>query len=655
MNKDNPAAAVVIVGQGRLAEAVRARLEKTCSIVQQEEVSGGLPLTAKLALVLQDEWEPELLLQEGKRLQDRGIPWLAGYMMEREGAAGLLAVPGVPGCPKCAEYRLISAGSEREEILSSQASLLFYGKIVREQELRSGGIRQLAYLISEEAGSFLQGRGTRLSRQLCLVHMETAECSWHAVLPHPACEICGSIPEDSVAAAKLEFPPSPKAAPDAYRCIPEEVLGKGLLECYFDERTGLLNQKANLLLQSYAEVVMSLPAPYGNEAVGGRSHSYKSSAVTAVLEGLERLCGMSPRAKKTSVFKSYLELGPAAMDPVSAGVYSQEQYADPDCPYEPFDPALPIPWVWGYSFRKQTPVLVPEQLAYYSGGAGFVNEFSNGCALGGSLAEAVFHGILEVVERDSFLMTWYGRLPLPYLDVSEVQDRQLRLMLERVRSVAGYDVHIYNSTMEHGIPSVWAIARNKQAGQANLLCSAGAHPDPVRAAKSALFELAGAIPRIEAGYRERLPHIRELFADASKVEEMEDHALLYSLPEAESRLAFLLEQEREAPPGSGWTLSGGAGPAEVYEDMADEMQSLVQKLLDQGLDVIVVDQTSPEIAVKGLYCVKVLIPGLLPMTFGHSLIRLSGLERVFEVPQKLGYKTGRLKPEELNPYPHPFL
>ena len=67
-------------------------------------------------------------------------------------------------------------------------------------------------------------------------------------------------------------------------------------------------------------------------------------------------------------------------------------------------------WVWGYSFLQERPILVPELLAYYSlgYGEGFVYETSNGCALGGSLEEAIFHAILEVVERDSFLLTWYA-------------------------------------------------------------------------------------------------------------------------------------------------------------------------------------------------------------------------------------------------------
>ena len=73
---------------------------------------------------------------------------------------------------------------------------------------------------------------------------------------------------------------------------------------------------------------------------------------------------------------------------------------DAGFPFTEFDPDRPIDWVWGYSFLQERPILVPELLAYYSLGGrsqGFVYETSNGCALGGSLEEAILYGIFEVV------------------------------------------------------------------------------------------------------------------------------------------------------------------------------------------------------------------------------------------------------------------
>ena len=172
------------------------------------------------------------------------------------------------------------------------------------------------------------------------------------------------------------------------------------------------------LVHTFADVSVNLPLFEGDEGTAGRTNSFAVSELTAILEGLERYCGLEPRGKRTVVHDSYNHLKNQALNPIEVGVHAKEQYESAGFPFAEFDPDRPIDWVWGYSFLQERPILVPELLAYYSLGGrsqGFVYETSNGCALGGSLEEAIFYGILEVVERDSFLMTWYAQMPLPRL------------------------------------------------------------------------------------------------------------------------------------------------------------------------------------------------------------------------------------------------
>ena len=267
------------------------------------------------------------------------------------------------------------------------------------------------------------------------------------------------------------------------------VLAKGFL----DSRTGLMNGKMQDLRLPFADVLVNMPLFGGDEGVAGRTNSYEMSELTAILEGVERYCGIKPRGKRTVVHDSYHHLENIALNPTSVGVHESDQYEKPHFPFKKFNPEAPMDWVWGYSFLQERPILVPELLAYYSlsCGEGFVYETSNGCALGGSLEEAIFHAIMEVVERDSFLLTWYAKTSLPRLDLRSANDKELQLMVDRIREVAGYDLYFYNSTMEHGIPSVWAVAKNRRSKGVNLICAAGANPDPVKAVKSTIFELAG--------------------------------------------------------------------------------------------------------------------------------------------------------------------
>ncbi|EGL15244.1 MULTISPECIES: TOMM precursor leader peptide-binding protein [unclassified Paenibacillus] len=644
-------AAVVIVGEGVLADCVCGELSTQFEVVRQSDFEAGVPEAADLVLVLNDAWNPYIHQKAEELLQPAGIPWLRGFVSFGEGVIGPLVRPGTRGCSQCADTRRLMAGRERKEMLGLQQRLMTRGGVERDAWASRTGLLQVGHLLAVEARKVLQGQTVHSAERVFLINLKTLESTLHLVLPDPLCPVCSQLLDDSSAAADISLQPSPKISADSYRCRGMDELNKVLTQDYLDYRTGFLNGKMVDLKSPFADVSVNLPLLAEDVGTAGRTHSYAVSELTAILEGLERYCGLAPRSKRTVIRDSYRNLKDQAFDPVKVGEHTREQYAQPGAPYTPFNPDHPIDWVWGYSFLQERPILVPEQLAYYSMGCGhsFVFETSNGCALGGSLEEAIFYGILEVVERDSFLMTWYAQLPLPRLDLYSANDQELQLMIDRLRAVAGFDVHFFNSTMENGIPSVWGVAKNRKQTGVNLICAAGAHPDPVRAVKSAVHELAGMVQSLD----EKLDTNREtyvrMFHDSSLVQQMEDHSLLYGLPQAQERLQFLLDDNRPLR-----TFEEEFKREARHADLTDDLKDLLKAFHRLNLDVIVVDVTAPEIMRNGLHCVKVLIPGMLPMTFGHHFTRLAGLERVLRVPVELGYAEKPLRLEDLNPHPHPF-
>jgi ribosomal protein S12 methylthiotransferase accessory factor len=54
-----------------------------------------------------------------------------------------------------------------------------------------------------------------------------------------------------------------------------------------------------------------------------------------------------------------------------------------------------------------------------------------------------------------------------------------------------------------------------------------------------------------------------------------------------------------------------------------------------------------------LFTVRVIIPDMQPIHFGHENIRLGG-KRLYELPQRLGLKSSVTTPAELNENPHPL-
>jgi ribosomal protein S12 methylthiotransferase accessory factor len=645
-------ALVTVVGEGRLADLVCSELAESCQLVRQRDLTTEVPESTTFALVVHDGYNPSDHQLAEAVFQRSGVPWLRGFVAFGEGIIGPLVVPGTAGCSSCAEFRRLMAGNDRKEIWEFQTQQAMNSGNTPDIWSSATGLLQMALVMAAEVRRTLASSAPQADNRLRLIHLQTLNSSVHSFLPDPLCPICGQIAEDSAASARISLQPSPKVSETGYRSRSMAEL-KGLLAAeYLDARTGFLNGKMIDLLSPFADASINLPLFSGDEGCAGRTHSYADSEATAILEGLERYCGMSPRGKQTAVYDSYLHLKEHALNPVLVGVHEQEMYERPDFPFQRFDPAKSIAWVWGYSFLQERPILVPELLAYYSSGCGhgFVYETSNGCALGGSLEEAILYGIMEAVERDSFLMTWYAQLQLSPLDPYSAGDLELSLMLERLREVAGYDVYLFDSTMEHGIPSVWAIAKNRADKGANLICAAGAHPDPVRAAKGAIHELSGMMLSLNEKLEEQRERYEQMLHDPFLVRQMDDHAMLYSLKQSEERLDFLLRNGRPCRTFA----EAFAKPRARHADLTDDLKDILHALRQFNMEVIVVDQTTPETRRNGLHCVKVLIPGMLPMTFGQHLIRLAGLERVLRVPAELGYAQQPLSPAQLNAYPHPF-
>ncbi|SDW00012.1 ribosomal protein S12 methylthiotransferase accessory factor [Marininema mesophilum] len=641
-----------VFGVGKLAERVIADLSKENTLVHQADLSDEIPEGLQFALVVHDQWQPAVHIQAEKVFRLRGVPWLRGFVSFGQGVIGPLVQPHSAGCSQCADLRTLMAGNDRREMWGIRQRLIEHGSPLRgDIWSTASGFSYMATMLVKETRHMINGQDVLTQGHLFFIHLKTLDTSQHVVLPDGKCPFCGELPDDSPFTAQITLKPSPKISLSTFRTRSMTELKQVLPSNYLDSRTGLFNGKAQDFDTTFADVTVNLPLFIGDEATAGRTHSYEESEMTAILEGLERHCGYAPQGRRPTVRDTYRNRENEALYPPQVGLHRAEQYANEKFPFKPFNPDRDMDWVWGWSLNEERPLLVPQLLAYYSFSCsgGYVYETSNGCAMGGSLEEAIFHGIMEVVERDAFLLTWYAQLPLPRLEPTSAKDQELHWMIDRMRAVAGYEVHLFNATMENGIPAVWAIAKNQRSQGVNLICAAGAHLDPIRAVKSSIYELAGILPMLDQEFTTNKEKAISMLKDPMKVREMKDHSLLYSLSEAEERLGFLLEGERPKQ-----SFEEAFPQVSVSTDITEDLKGVLARFQERNLEVIVVNQTSPEVARHDLHCVKVLIPGMLPMTFGHHFTRLEGLKRVLHVPKELGYLSQSLTMDQLNPHPHPF-
>ncbi len=601
-------------------------------------------------LLVQERWKPDVAVWLERHLHS-GIPWVRVYSLFNEVLIGPMRRHGRRGCTECADTRRIMTLKDRTRVFQMKKRLM-EGRVTSGCEwLTSAAV----YLIAEWLCHMMEQsdeNGSSYDNTLVIIDKKHLKLSTHQFLPVPTCPVCGELEEDRQDKVKDDFESEfNRNDTKGYRKHAFNDLRQKVFEDFVDPKTGVFNALLDEYESPFSVSVANLPLPVGKDEVGvGRTLSYDRSQVVAILEGIERYGGMEPRGKKTTVFDSYNNLSHVALDPRKLGLHSESQYNLPGFPFKPFDPAKKMYWVWGYCLTTNEPILVPEVCAYYGLNYrdgiqnSFVYEISNGCSLGGNLQEAILHGIFEVIERDAFLMAWYRKLRLKKINTESIADRETQLMLTKFEHVTDYDVHLFDMTMENGVPSVWALAKNRGDSGMNILCAAGAHCDPVKAIQSSLHEVAGILIALQDKFEKRKTALYEMVHNSHLVKHMEDHSLLYGLKETESRFDFLLDANNRE-----YTIDELYSGKLYTGSLASDLQKLIQRFRDLELDVIVIDQTSEEMKRHALCCVKVLIPGMLPMTFGHDMRRVDGFEKLTKVPKQLG-----LKENGLNPFPHPF-
>lgn len=654
-----PAVPVVAVcGAGRLARAIADAVSRCPAPgpVSQAATLAEVPPGVQLLITATDAWDTRC--HEEVRARHGAMPWLPVRTELGRAVIGPLQEPGRAGCVRCAGQRADRIRPHREGYLAARGrhAAVLAGR--PSAWLTPLAADTVAVAVAAEARRVVTGRPPRLRGAVLVVNLRNLTAARHPFLPDPLCPDCGGLPGDTADGAVLAITSRPTPAPGSYRV--GHATAAGLRAAYVDAEAGLIPE----IRTGHSGGLAVARAPLGlrshrTDVAGyGRTPSYQDSELVAVFEALERYGGLAPGGKRTTVTAGYAGMADRALDPRQLGLYPPDRYELPGFRCRPFDPERPLSWVWAYSLTRGEPVLVPQLIAYYglqdlAGEPPLAYECSSGCALGSCLEEAVLHAILEVAERDAFLLTWYGRLPAPRVDLGSAASPQVPLAAATIERETGYRVGAYDITVDHGIPCACVLAWHpgEDPGRAKAACAAAAHPDPERAILNALGELGPMLANLTERYPQLQDRAAGLVTDPDRVVSMSDHSLLAAHPAAFGRLSFLTAAQDARPVAKSFGPDRRLRPA---GDLAGDLAQLAERFAELGLDVLVVDQTTPEHRVTGLACVKVLIPGTLPMTFGHRYRRTDGLPRLHAMPQLLGHSAGPLDPAQVNPDPHPF-
>ncbi|MFJ5220794.1 TOMM precursor leader peptide-binding protein [Streptomyces sp. NPDC088354] len=581
------------------------------------------------------------------RTAAEGIPWLPIRSEPGWITIGPLTLPGTPGCALCVARR---RHRNREDTTPRQE--------LRRRWPQPAGNMVIPPTILNTVGTLVMDQfaptNTRTVGAVLRMSFLDGTMRRHPFLADPSCPRCADLPPDTELAAKWPRVRLPKATSDTFRLRDINEQASQLRDLYVDAETGLISSLDSAWLGGVSTAVARRAT--GQDADDsqhgyGRAEDSDTAKVMAVAEALERQAAERPLGRRTVIRGSYAELAERALDPRTLGTPADELYSIHGYPYTLFSPHHETNWVWAHSFGEGKALLVPESVAYYGVDAtpAWFGETSNGCALGSTIEEAVLYGLLEVAERDAFLMAWYGRLPLPHVDLESAADRRIPVLAGLIEQLFDCEVTVLAAFMEQRIPAVVTLARHRdeKAGPASAFAAA-AHLAPERAILSALRELGPLLYGLRARYTPDV--VAPLLDDPSLLISMDQHAALYTHPGSRSRTDFLTLSNSRV------TLDSLTAQASwpKYDDLSADLDELTARYLATGLDVIAVDTTSTEQSAGGLRSAKVLVPGTVPMAFGHPYRRTANLPRLLTVPEQLGYRVGRLSPDELNADPHPF-
>ncbi|MER5546326.1 YcaO-like family protein [Streptomyces sp. NPDC002589] len=364
----------------------------------------------------------------------------------------------------------------------------------------------------------------------------------------------------------------------------------------------------------------------------GRGRTLGHASRLALLERLERAGSQHTARTARPVVAAYQDIAEQAVDPRRLGRLSPEQLAHPSCRVDPFAVDQPMSWVpahvWGTERQRYVPLeaasyhLHPRPVPGQRWGRVLL-ESSNGCALGAGVDEAAVHALLEVIERDAFLHTWWSGRPVPRISWRSVTDPATRGLRALIRH-AGYEIHLCVATQDIAVPVVWALAVNPSSREKYSLTAAAAHPDPASAVRAAVTELAPIVlGDMTPPDRQRALALR---ANPWQVTDLDDHVRWYSVPEAAPTLEPFVSGPLTA-------LDDAFGPEHRLprqeRALSEVRADLCARLAAAGLDdVLVVDQTGPEHRAVGLHAVRVLVPGAIPLSFGFAHQRVFGLPRL---------------------------
>ncbi|MFZ0441002.1 MAG: YcaO-related McrA-glycine thioamidation protein, partial [Methanobacterium sp.] len=307
------------------------------------------------------------------------------------------------------------------------------------------------------------------------------------------------------------------------------------------------------------------------------------------------------QAKASAMMESFERYSAELHDGISrkfvCGVFegSELMYLRPNSlilPKLPFDPEkAEIEWVKSVNLKDDNIVMVPANAVYHpyipEKTVKLFQSNTNGLASGNRLEEAVFHGMMEVVERDAWSIFESKRRSKPEINCENTDNQIIKDILSMFKE-AGIHIKLVNLTADVEITTVAAVSDDTVLKDPALLTlGVGTHLDPEVAVIRAITEVAQSRATQIHGTREDT--IRAVFMRKAGYERMKR---INSHWFGESDDIIEINKLKN--------ISGKS-----FKEDIETSKTLLSKCGFE--DILYIDLTRPEIKIP---VVRVLIPGM---------------------------------------------